>query len=772
MVACRRRSAPRTSRARADPASSCGCRRSPPSCRRPASTRARVAVAMPESRPSRLSAVRSPARSARAGPRDAREHRAGADARRRPRPRASNSTPASSSAKTAAAIGSPATTPRGAADEARRSRAPPRRITACGGEVAGAAEVLFERASSSGSQTSAGGGSGRLKRSPGARAAPPRPSTPWPPRPPRPPIARRRRIRNRSRSRRRRRARSGTAAAARSRPSPGNRAGSARRGSPRGATPRRATSAPRPTRFRSSDAPARQLRARARRAARRAAASPAPSRIRPSRSQASARSSARTDSRRRRAARRRRSESPPSGAAGGELPPRRRRARSRPRGRRRPAPRAASWTPAGSRRGRRSRRPRRRPRARAGSSGPRSSTVDAAHEVVRGRHDRDRLDARVDAGLRQAAKTRGKRTRKALADRRARVEEDRVARAPAAARWRAPRRRAARARRPGARRRGSAAALVDQRRALAAQRLGEERQRIALDGERGGMELHELEVDQPRAGRGGQQQPVAGRLAAGWWCSGRAGRCRRWRAPTRGAAVAAPGGRRRGAPTTPASRPAARRPARSAKARSNSSIHGARADARAERAHQLGAGRVAVGVQDPAPAVRRLAAERELAALAAVELGAELAPAGRTAGTPSRATISATSASTRPGARGDGVGGVELGRVAGADRGRHAALRPGARARCERGLGQQVDAQPGGAAPSAAARPGHARRRRRRRRRPAARVRRARLSTRLSSPRPTSSIRSTARRARRATSRVDLDLVLHPLEAAQDLGQA
>ena len=56
------------------------------------------------------------------------------------------------------------------------------------------------------------------------------------------------------------------------------------------------------------------------------------------------------------------------------------------------------------------------------------------------------------------------------------------------------------------------AGLVDHHGALAAQRLGEQRQRIAAGGERGGMELHELEIDQAGAGARRHRQAVAGEL--------------------------------------------------------------------------------------------------------------------------------------------------------------------------------------------------------------------------------------------------------------------
>jgi hypothetical protein len=54
------------------------------------------------------------------------------------------------------------------------------------------------------------------------------------------------------------------------------------------------------------------------------------------------------------------------------------------------------------------------------------------------------------------------------------------------------------------------AALVAQVRALAAQRLREQKARRALKRERRGMELIELHVGQLRAGFGGQSDAVAG----------------------------------------------------------------------------------------------------------------------------------------------------------------------------------------------------------------------------------------------------------------------
>ncbi len=57
------------------------------------------------------------------------------------------------------------------------------------------------------------------------------------------------------------------------------------------------------------------------------------------------------------------------------------------------------------------------------------------------------------------------------------------------------------------------ALLVDEHRALAAQRLGGERRRIAADVERGRVELHELGVGDDRAGAGRGGEAAAPRLA-------------------------------------------------------------------------------------------------------------------------------------------------------------------------------------------------------------------------------------------------------------------
>ena len=56
------------------------------------------------------------------------------------------------------------------------------------------------------------------------------------------------------------------------------------------------------------------------------------------------------------------------------------------------------------------------------------------------------------------------------------------------------------------------AQIVDERRAFAAHRLGDQRHRIASDRKRGRMELHELHIGEHRAGARRHRDAVAGRL--------------------------------------------------------------------------------------------------------------------------------------------------------------------------------------------------------------------------------------------------------------------
>ena len=56
------------------------------------------------------------------------------------------------------------------------------------------------------------------------------------------------------------------------------------------------------------------------------------------------------------------------------------------------------------------------------------------------------------------------------------------------------------------------AGRVDQRGAVAAQRLGGERRRVAADVDRGRVELHELRIGDHRAGAGRHAEAVAARF--------------------------------------------------------------------------------------------------------------------------------------------------------------------------------------------------------------------------------------------------------------------
>ena len=58
---------------------------------------------------------------------------------------------------------------------------------------------------------------------------------------------------------------------------------------------------------------------------------------------------------------------------------------------------------------------------------------------------------------------------------------------------------------------------VDDDRALAAQRLGGERRRVAADVDRGRMELHEFRIGDQRAGARRHGEALAARLRRDWW---------------------------------------------------------------------------------------------------------------------------------------------------------------------------------------------------------------------------------------------------------------
>jgi hypothetical protein len=164
-----------------------------------------------------------------------------------------------------------------------------------------------------------------------------------------------------------------------------------------------------------------------------------------------------------------------------------------------------------------------------------------------------------------------------------------------------------------ARRHEPLAARVDERRPLAAHRLADERERVLGRVERGGVELHELHVGEPRAGAPGDRVAVAG------------GHLR-----VRGVAVhlaAAAGGEHRGVGGDLDGAAGRRSPARRRSsaaplavdhevehARLLEHAHArARAHALDERARHLGARLVAARVDDAARRVRGLAPELEVA---------------------------------------------------------------------------------------------------------------------------------------------------------------
>ena len=201
--------------------------------------------------------------------------------------------------------------------------------------------------------------------------------------------------------------------------------------------------------------------------------------------------------------------------------------------------------------------------------------------------------------------------------------------------------------------------VVEKERAVAAERLRE--QEAVASSERGGMELHELEVGERRAGRVGEQEALAdraarirralpqGRVAAG-------GEQRRARAGTSRSTV-----------TTPEQRPPDSR-SPSAPSPSATSIARLRGDGDRQCVRDAAPGLRAARVDDTAAGVAALAGE------AGVELDSERGEVGD----PRRRVLGeqahrARAAEAAPG--GERVRGVERRVVAGTDRGGDAALR-------------------------------------------------------------------------------------------------
>ena len=257
--------------------------------------------------------------------------------------------------------------------------------------------------------------------------------------------------------------------------------------------------------------------------------------------------------------------------------------------------------------------------------GERGPAVEAgghpAHVVVGRRRHRDGLGPRVDAVLQAQVEHRGEAVGEGGADGGGGVEVDAV-----------PRLQAGPDRPSHHVARGqlgigvlpdheAASGVVHQDRPLAAQGLGEQGHGVPPAGQSGGVELHELQVGQPRSCPGGHRQAVAGHL-------GRVGGV--------GVQTAdAPGGQHhrrgqgqhllpfRGAhrhPDHPAAVPD--EVGREGVGQSLDVLGGRRRPD--QGAHHLGAGGVAAGVQHPASVVAPLPAQQQ----AAVGPGVEVHPQG------------------------------------------------------------------------------------------------------------------------------------------------
>ena len=142
--------------------------------------------------------------------------------------------------------------------------------------------------------------------------------------------------------------------------------------------------------------------------------------------------------------------------------------------------------------------------------------VDAAHVIVGGRRNRDRLAPRVEPGS-LAGREHRRKARRELGPDLAAIEKgaapahhlavdaagDNVARPKLGVGMQCAHE--------------ALAAAVDQQRAFAAQRLGGERRGVAADIDRGRMKLHELCIGDGGAGAGGDGDAFAAGFAWGWW---------------------------------------------------------------------------------------------------------------------------------------------------------------------------------------------------------------------------------------------------------------
>ena len=237
---------------------------------------------------------------------------------------------------------------------------------------------------------------------------------------------------------------------------------------------------------------------------------------------------------------------------------------------------------------------------------------------------------------------------------------------------------------------------VEQRRALAAHRLGDEEALAARDaGDGGGVELDELEVGERRRRPRGRAAGRSRTSRAGWWCATTARRRRRWRGSTARAASVRPS-----SSWTPATRPSSMRSARGARGPRARRCRGARRRRRESSRRIRRPGRAAARVHDAAARVPALEPEREVAVAVGVEARRRAARGRGSARAPPRPGCARPRRGRARGRRRSCPARCELGRVVDGERGGEPALGP-----VGRGLGQRA----GGderrrAAPSRAAR--------------------------------------------------------------------
>ena len=227
---------------------------------------------------------------------------------------------------------------------------------------------------------------------------------------------------------------------------------------------------------------------------------------------------------------------------------------------------------------------------------------------------------------------------------------------------------------------------VPQDRALAAQRFGDEEGGAVSGDERGGVELHELDVADDRSGAEGEAEPVGGR-------AGRVGRVAVERA--RAAGGEDDGARFDGGGVAvrvfdDRADAAAGVDDQLPRPRADAEVESRALRPRRQRRLDVEARPVSARMQHAVDGVRALASERDPSVPAAVEADAELDQAAdRRGALPGQDADGGRVAEPRAGA--DRVGGVAFGVVVRAHRGGNAALRAAGVGAVERGLGDDGD---------------------------------------------------------------------------------